>query len=375
MQVDASLRYHTCNRRGFARRGTMVSRTTCGLATATLAVAVLCTILLTSTGDLALKTERTSDLPTLHTAAPAPPSKGATSPPRPPIATTKGSTTENQSGDPESHPPAVPALQDAVPPTNPEHLRAAFPTSARNVHARRTSPPLRWSTHRCIGGGGLATLDAATKRSCHFTNVCWHGKARQWVYFSPEGVDTPLVFLDKSWGSVDALGGHHLFAYGVAADGAASPTVLRVVHMEAPSHAQWAPAPWNVFVLPIRWEDTWTFFSDGLLGTFWLQSVFGQFSHDNQLLVANPKAPELQPAAHDTKYWRHSLVSPGLTRRPVMDLDGLRVNRSQLGDPSGAADLTCFRNVLMGQGELVASRTEPPNVRVGPMGGVRLTGL
>ena len=217
------------------------------------------------------------------------------------------------------------------------------------------------------------------RRSCHFRNVCWDLRHRTWLYHARPYLDPPVVFdgEDGMYGfeRLPAAQGVHEWPPGKGASKhhPIGPVEVRSVKGAIPGGptAVWSPVPWSVFSRFWMWNNIGHVLGDGVLGVFWLQSVFGQYDRGNQMLmdlsVENKRRTNGKHGAWNSGMAR--LVHPGLSDRPIVDVNdasGLQ------GFSSTATRMVCFENVLMGAGTLQFARRSPSSKAW--MQGIRMNG-
>ena len=234
----------------------------------------------------------------------------------------------------------------------------------------------RWSSSRCKGSAGMAGEFPSHQRSCHFRNLCWDLRHRTWLYHARPYLDPPVVFDGKDgmygFERLPAAQGVHEWPPGKGGAGN-KPVRVKVVKGAIPGSptAVWSPVPWSVFSRFWMWNNIGHVLGDGVLGVFWLQSVFGQYDRGNQMLmdlsVENKRRTNGKHGAWNSGMAR--LVHPGLSGRPIVDVNdasGLQ------GFSSTATRMVCFENVLMGAGTLQFARRSPSSKAW--MQGIRMNG-
>lgn len=186
----------------------------------------------------------------------------------------------------------------------------------------------RWSSSRCKGSAGMAGEFPSHQRSCHFRNLCWDLRHRTWLYHARPYLDPPVVFdgEDGMYGfeRLPAAQGVHEWPPGKGGAGN-KPVRVKVVKGAIPGSptAVWSPVPWSVFSRFWMWNNIGHVLGDGVLGVFWLQSVFGQYDRGNQMLmdlsVENKRRTNGKHGAWNSGMAR--LVHPGLSGRPIVDVN------------------------------------------------------
>lgn len=196
----------------------------------------------------------------------------------------------------------------------------------------------------------------AAMRTCHFKNVCFRPKTSEFEYYAHPHLDPPVAFTNNSVGPLGSLKQHVYIT--PSKWGYVQPQWLPHSFKSVPGPVPVAPrAVWSPKQVTVVYEDAsggnyGHFIGDTLLGLFWVQSVFGLASANNQVVTIG------NPASTIPWFKRlYGLVAPGVSEFPVLTMSRM-ADFNAAGYTEGETELLCFENLLAGNGKLEFQRDD-----------------